>query len=204
MKKIHFVAIVFLLTGIFTGCVPKVETSKSINYLRLSEVTVEPFEKPVFDTVKIKNISGADYIFHRDFIYSYKEGFYNRYAFHKWHETVANQIENLLFVALKKSNLFKNALSKNSIGKANYLLEAEIFTFEQILLDNMSLVKVEMNINLIDAKSDKIIASKMFASKIETKKATAESALFGYNKAMTQIVNEIFLWLKEIGKKGKI
>jgi ABC-type uncharacterized transport system auxiliary subunit len=187
---------------IINGCMPKVETTKSINYLKLSYINVSAFEDPLFDTVKIKNVSGIDHIFTRDFVYCIDGGFYNRYAFHKWYDPVANQVEAILFIALKNSNLFKNVLSKDSKARFDYLLEPEIFAFEQTIAGDTSFIKVEININLIDTATDKVIASNLFSSKITTIEKNAESTLIAYNDAMFQIISELLLWIKGISKNG--
>lgn len=193
MRKI---SVLCLLITMLIGCMPKVEISRSVNYLRLAEVEVKTIENPIYDTIKIKSVQGVDYIFTRDFIYSDGKGVYNKYAFHRWQEPVSKQFEHMLFVAIRKSNLFKNVLSKNSEAHYRYLLETEVLKFEQIISDNISKVIVEINVNLIDAKTDNIVSSKIFKSASNVAQIDAKGALEGYNKAVELVINEMVEWLK--------
>jgi len=64
MRKL---SILFLVVTVLIGCMPKVEISKSIDYLRLTEVKVKTLENPIYDTIKIKSIQGVELHLHKGF-----------------------------------------------------------------------------------------------------------------------------------------
>ncbi len=184
--------ILLFLTILITGCEVLPEPVKSTNSLRLDEVNVKKFQT-INKIISIKIIDSIAYANSTKFIYKKDDGIYDKYAYSVWDERLSSMIEKLLISSIKSSNLFKNALSTQSISNYDYILEVSIDKFEHDISCNC--VNVWLSLNLIDTKTKISIANQSFKTQKITKSVDANGALTAYNEALEEIINSILEWL---------
>jgi len=191
--------LVFITVALFiSGCSLKPTPLPQSNDLRLQLVELERQSNRDLGVLKIEKPKGVSYIYSRDFIYSDGEGFYNRYAYHRWAEPLANQLEILMSFSLQKLGIFQAVTTSSSKVSHCYILESSVQNFEHIINDKESKVMVQVEFKLIDTNTRILIDTKSFTIKKKTATKDAKGALNAYNEASVELMNQVASWLLKI------
>lgn len=138
--------------------------------------------------------TNMDYVLGNNKIYSYTQA--------QWSNTPNRSISLELLKNIRKTNLFKYTQNAKTRSKSDLLLETNIEDFLQYYNADLSVSysNVIMNFTLIDLRTNNVIASKTLKSKVQTKSIDAEGGSEALNKALSNILNEINIWLEDTCK----
>jgi len=133
---------------------------------------------------------------------SYGEGDFKQYTFREsqWAESPNRAVTSEILSYIDSSNLFKNVQISKSRSKNTLLLETNIADFMQYFSadEKSSYSNVSIVLTLIDTKSNRVLASKSFSSRVEVKELSAEGGVVALNKALRSVVVESAEWLSDI------
>lgn len=124
------------------------------------------------------------------------------YTQSQWQETPNHAITAYMYNEIKESAVFGSVLSSRSVSKSDMILEINIEEFMQ----HYSSDKKELYANavialtLIDAKTNSIIATKTFKSKVNSKKLNADGGVEALSSALSNILEKNIEWLGGVCK----
>lgn len=133
---------------------------------------------------------------------NYVVGKHKQYPFSKarWSTPVNQMVSFHLTNMINQLDIFKSVQSYKSITKDDYILQSNIIDFKQYFSEDLksSYVKAVVQISLIDNYTNKIIDSKTFTSKIDTKTLDSYGGVQSLNKALLEILKDSSLWIRDI------
>ena len=134
----------------------------------------------------------------------YGEGDFKQYTFREsqWAESPNRAITSEFLAYIKNSNLFKNVQISKSRSKNGLLLETNIVDFMQYFSadEKSSYSNVSIVLTLIDTKSNSVLATQSFSSRVEAKELSAEGGVVALNAALKSVVIEGGEWLAGVCK----
>lgn len=197
--KIIFISIILF---IFVGCTtikPHVtefrvitkdaQTKSSANSCREKSLKISQ----AFSSASLLSLN-MDYTESDNKIFSYSQS--------HWQESPSSFITLELFKSIRDSAMFKSVHSFKSRVKSDYILELDIEEFMQFYTKDMSgsYVNVVLNISLIDTKTNSVVSTSKFTSKIDTKTADANGGVEALSKALDEIISKNIEWLDGVCK----
>ncbi len=126
-----------------------------------------------------------------------QNGLSNAYAYHFWGDLPSNFYRFVLLSKFEQSGIFKSLVGQSSGILADFILEARLDSFEQILKQNENYAKISLSLNLIDAKKNQILSHKNFKVKENIDKNDIELVLKAFNKALNNLTKDIVFWVGE-------
>jgi cholesterol transport system auxiliary component len=196
MKLILIVMYVFLLSGCTT-------TKPSITEYRVVAKTFKA--QGVVDSCKEKSLKIAqafsssslmslkmDYVQEESKIFSYSQA--------RWNESPNHSVTMEILKEIRDSKLFKNVQISKSRSKNSWILETNIEDFLQYYSDDLkeSYSNVVIILTLIDSKSNNVISTKTFSSKIKSETLNAEGGVKALNIALSSILEQNIEWLNGV------
>lgn len=127
-------------------------------------------------------------------IFSYSES--------QWQESPNSFITSELFKNIRDSALFKSVHSFKTRVKSDFVLEIDVEEFMQFYTKDMSssYVNVIINASLVDTKTNNVISTSKFISKIDTKTADASGGVEAISTALDEIISKNIEWLGGVCK----
>ncbi|MCK4973694.1 MAG: membrane integrity-associated transporter subunit PqiC [Sulfurimonas sp.] len=196
MKKILILLSIVLLSGCVT-------TKPSITEYRVVAKTSKA--QSVVDGCKEKSLKIAqafsssslmslkmDYVQEESKIFSYSQA--------HWNESPNHSVTKEILKKIRDSKLFKNVQISRSRSKNSWILETNIEDFLQYYSEGLkdSFAKVIISLTLIDSKTNSVIATKTFNSKVNTNTLDAEGGVEALNKALSDILTQNIEWLNGV------
>ncbi|MCK4875267.1 MAG: membrane integrity-associated transporter subunit PqiC [Sulfurimonas sp.] len=196
MKKILILLSIVLLSGCVT-------TKPSITEYRVVAKTSKV--QSVVDGCKEKSLKIAqafsssslmslkmDYVQEESKIFSYSQA--------HWNESPNHSVTKEILKKIRDSKLFKNVQISRSRSKNSWVLETNIEDFLQYYSEGLkdSFAKVIISLTLIDSKTNSVIATKTFNSKVNTNTLDAEGGVEALNKALSDILTQNIEWLNGV------
>lgn len=196
MKKILILLSIVLLSGCVT-------TKPSITEYRVVAKTSKA--RSVVDGCKEKSLKIAqafsssslmslkmDYVQEESKIFSYSQA--------HWNESPNHSVTKEILKKIRDSKLFKNVQISRSRSKNSWILETNIEDFLQYYSEGLkdSFAKVIISLTLIDSKTNSVIATKTFNSKVNTNTLDAEGGVEALNKALSDILTQNIEWLNGV------
>ena len=196
MKKILILLSIVLLSGCAT-------TKPSITEYRVVAKTSKV--QSVVDGCKEKSLKIAqafsssslmslkmDYVQEESKIFSYSQA--------HWNESPNHSVTKEILKKIRDSKLFKNVQISRSRSKNSWVLETNIEDFLQYYSEGLkdSFAKVIISLTLIDSKTNSVIATKTFNSKVNTNTLDAEGGVEALNKALSDILTQNIEWLNGV------
>ncbi len=196
MKKILILLSIVLLSGCVT-------TKPSITEYRVVAKTSKA--RSVVDGCKEKSLKIAqafsssslmslkmDYVQEESKIFSYSQA--------HWNESPNHSVTKEILKKIRDSKLFKNVQISRSRSKNSWVLETNIEDFLQYYSEGLkdSFAKVIISLTLIDSKTNSVIATKTFNSKVNTNTLDAEGGVEALNKALSDILTQNIEWLNGV------
>ncbi|MFV0480827.1 MAG: hypothetical protein ACK5LP_02465 [Campylobacteraceae bacterium] len=198
MKALHVtVFTIFIL--IFAGCAikPNVETINTYNLaidtLGAKEVTQVCSNR----SISISMPKGVLGIHDTKIYYSRFDGEFQPYSASYWAELPALSIRRAFVYNLTNSNIFSSVTQGNFANKDGYLLDSNVFLFEQKIKDENSFVNFGIIFTLIDTKTREVVVNKEILIKKDTPSLNAKGAVLAFNEALKDMNSELNLWLKK-------
>ncbi len=196
MKKILILLGIVLLSGCAT-------TKTSITEYRVVAKTSKA--QSVVDGCKEKSLKIAqafsssslmslkmDYVQEESKIFSYSQA--------HWNESPNHSVTMEILKEIRDSKLFKNVQISRSRSKNSWILETNIEDFLQYYSEGLkdSFAKVIISLTLIDSKTNSVIATKTFSSKINTNSLDAEGGVEALNRALSDVLTQNIEWLNGV------
>lgn len=124
------------------------------------------------------------------------------YSQAQWQESPNNFIPAELYKSIRDSAQFKSVHSSKSRVKSDYVLEIDIEEFMQFYTKNMSssYVNIIINLSLVDAKTNIVISTNKFISKVDTKTTDASGGVEALSTALDEIILKNAEWLDGVCK----
>ena len=196
MKKILILLSIVLLSGCVT-------TKPSITEYRVVAKTSKA--QSVVDGCKEKSLKIAqafsssslmslkmDYVQEESKIFSYSQA--------HWNESPNHSVTKEILKKIRDSKLFKNVQISRSRSKNSWILETNIEDFLQYYSEGLkdSFAKVIISLTLIDSKTNSVVATKTFSSKVNTNSLDAEGGVEALNRALSDVLTQNIEWLNGV------
>ena len=129
----------------------------------------------------------------------YVLGDYERDAFtqSQWAESPNSAITNRILSMLQNSKIFSTVQVSKSRTQSDLFLETNIEDFAQYFSkdEKKSYVKVIITMTLLDTNTKKILASKTFEKRVDSKSIDAQGGVVALNSALVSILLESQKWM---------
>ena len=127
-------------------------------------------------------------------IYSYSQA--------KWNNSPNQEITSQTLKVLRDSEIFKYTQNSKSRSTSDLILEINIVDFMQYYNKDIteSNANVVISLTLIEAKSNKVVASKTFSAREEVQALNASGGVKGLDIALDDVLNQGVEYLSEICK----
>ena len=197
MKNKTTLCLLALLIGI-TGCVTKKLPPVSLYTLNpdLSAIKVSKEREGEAKILMLSRISSTQPFTSTDLLYSNTQLARNSYAYSRWSSPSTDMLLWVFEEALEKSGQYKAVVPYSSRAQADLLLESTLFDFSHHINKNGSSEGVlKVSFKLIESKTRRVVASRMFVSRVPAASSNAPAAVSALNKAATNVILELLDWL---------
>ena len=163
---------------------------------RLEEVALRA---PRFDSLEIAmvhptRLTNSSNIFYLDAGHRQQP-----YSYSRWYETVDTMLENKLLLAIERANVAKTVVGKISGATTSWRLEIAVFDFIQDFTQKeRSKARVSLLATLLDNRSKKVVAAKLFTKEIPSPSDDARGGVEALNEATDEVVREMIGWLSSL------
>ena len=113
------------------------------------------------------------------------------YAHNRWVDTPAHMLAPLLVEALAQSGAFRAVLRAPSPAAADLRLESELVRLQQDFSAQPSRVQLTLRAQLLDAKADKVLATRLFDALETAPSEDARGGAIAANRALARVLGEI-------------
>lgn len=143
------------------------------------------------DTLLVSKTTGSTNLQTQNMLYVTRRYELEPFASHQWSAPPAQMFYPLLVQSLQNSKHFHAVVTPPFPGKDNLQLTTQLTTLQQDFLSNPSVIKMAVNAELIDAKDDKVIATKRFSATVKTSQNNPYGGVMAANRATQQILQQI-------------
>jgi len=127
--------------------------------------------------------------------FSYSPVEQGEYQNSQWSNDVGMLLQGILVETLSRSGLFKAVLSYNSSVEEDYRLESTLFAFSHSIRGPYSYAVVSIQFDLIDTQNGRLIKSRRFSYREDTKTTDAQGYVEATNRIMTKLSRDLLQWL---------
>lgn len=122
------------------------------------------------------------------------------YSQSQWQESPNDLITLEILKSIRDSRLFKSVQPSKSRGKNDFVLESSIEEFMQFYSKDLkhSYVKAVISFTLIDSRTNRVVESKTFNSKVDAKTPNAQGGVEALNIALSEIIFQNIEWLNGV------
>jgi len=199
MIRIYFtILFAFLLVGCSTVKPAVVEYKIAVKSLDFDSLSTGCRDKSLkvsqaFSSSSLMSLQ-MKYIEDNHKIYAYTQA--------EWTNSVNQEISSQLIKVLRESKLFKHAQTSKSRSRSELILETNIDDFMQYYTKDLmaSYAKVGISLSLIDTKTNRVISSESFSSKVDVKSLDALGGVQGLDLALRDVLGQSMKFLNEVCK----
>ncbi len=116
------------------------------------------------------------------------------YAKNKWAETPANLFKPLMIKTLRDTHHFRAVTTSQNVAQYQYVLNTRIIELRQVFSGCTSYVVFRLNVEIVNAKTRKIIASREFRSTHMAYARTPYAGVLAANKCVADVLNELAIF----------
>jgi len=186
--------IILLIFLIFlNACAIKEDKTRNLS-LRSDEKSFEFSTTPSNKSLKILNPYALNSLNSNQILYV-QDGIVRAYAYHFWQDTPLNLCRFVFLNKLEQSKIFTALSTQNSTLKSDFVLESRLDNFEELIIKKQKFAFISLSFNLIDTKTNSLIAHKKISSKININKDDIDTILNAFDTAINSVGNELVLWL---------
>ena len=151
--------------------------------------------------IQIAPVRGSAAFTGTDILYTDTRLSQHSYAYSRWRDTPVRAMQNVLEVALGKSDLFRAVLPPTSVSGADFLVESTLLEFGHFLAeDGHSTGVVRMRFYLIDNTSRRVVASRELVARMPVATPDARNATAAINQAALRVASDLVAWLGAVMK----
>lgn len=124
------------------------------------------------------------------------------YSQSQWQESPNDSITSQLLKNIREAGIFSSVETSKSRSKSSLILETNIEEFMQFFSKDMktSYAYVAISLALIDSKTNSVIATKTFSSRVDAKTLDAQGGVEALNSALSKTVSQNIEWLNGVCK----
>jgi cholesterol transport system auxiliary component len=190
----YFLLAVFLVLSLgLTACFGPTTMPANTQY-RLSAVSNLQLPKKRASNIAIMKPLASSPLNSQAMIY--RQGLVSgEFSYHQWQAPVPEMLQNQIIQALIKANLFHAVVPAQFYAESQYLLKTELMDFEQIFAPGGSYFLVKINVSLLAAKNNQIIAQKLFQVSQPAAAQGPEAGVIAANLATERFLNQLINFL---------
>jgi len=128
--------------------------------------------------------------------YSYSPSERGVYQNSQWSNNSAKLIQGNIIQCLEHSQIFRAVLPYESTAGEDYRLESSIFDFSHYVRGVASYAKVSIQLSLIDTYTGRLIKTKRFSYRENTKTTDAKGYVEATQRAMGRLSKDLVAWLR--------
>ncbi len=117
------------------------------------------------------------------------------FALNKWAAPPAEMMMNVIVSRLRESNYFHSVVASPFSGHSDYDLKSKLISLRQEFLKKTSVVRIVMQVDVIDSHTNKVIASQNFQAVDEAPLNNPYSGVMAANRAAQTISKQIALFV---------
>lgn len=155
---------------------------------------VESADRPLCRALRVSALRSAPGYGSERMVYVRQPHKIEFFAFHKWADTPANMLYNLLLSGLEKSGRFGLVTPANGGGEGTPRLEAELLRLRQHFSGRNSRLELSVRARLFN--SERIVDVRLFQIE-EDAGEDPESGVEAANRAGQRLVDQVIGWLNE-------
>ncbi len=135
-----------------------------------------------------------DYSLPKNRVFSYSQA--------QWKESPNHLVTKEILKKIRAAKLFKDTQVSKSRSKNSWILETNIEDFMQYYEDDLkkSYSSIVINFTLVDSKTNLVIATKTFSSKVDAKSLDADGGVEALNLALNNVLSQSNDWLNGVCK----
>ena len=124
------------------------------------------------------------------------------YSASLWATAPSRAVTSEFLSLIRDSKLFKSVQISKSRSRNDFILEINIEDFMQYFNENSthSYSNVVVSLSLINTRTNNVIASEKFMSKVDVTSLDASGGVRGLNKALAEVLSESNIWLSQVCK----
>lgn len=193
MRAILIILALFFLSGCTTMKPSIAQYSIVIDDLNTKSSALGCKEK----SLKISNTFSSSSLASHTMEYMESDNRVFAYTQSQWQESPRDMVESALLKGIRESELFNSVHPSKSRIKSTLMLETNIEEFMQFFSEDLkeSHVKVILNLSLIDAKTNSVLRSETFRSRVETKSLDAKGGTEAFRSSLSEIISQNIEWL---------
>jgi cholesterol transport system auxiliary component len=127
----------------------------------------------------------------------------NYYAFNQWADTPARLLHRIMVENLDKSGQWSAVLQIPSALQAQYRLDCDNLILEQQFFSRPSRVRLALRAQIIETKSQRILASRYFEYLEDAPTDDAYGGVLAANHAAAKLLSEMADWLDTVVTEPK-
>lgn len=195
------ILLIFLVLG-FTSCSTKVPVAikyKVSPKVDLSHLVRNENSRCKEHTLKVMQAFSSSMLMSKEMHYVVDSNKIYPYSVAQWAKTPSRIVSDEYYMMLRDINIFKSTQNSKSRTKAFWLLEIRLEDFMQYYENDntISYANVSINLILLDSKTSKVVATKIFHSKVDVDTMDANGGVLGLNKALANVLSQGAFWLAE-------
>jgi cholesterol transport system auxiliary component len=179
-----------------SGCAMKEAPPMNYYSLKISDVPVVTHSKYRNKVLKVSYPKPLTEKLTDKISFSYSSSDRGVYQNSQWSNTLENLIEGNIITALQQSRLFKAVLPYSSTAGVDLRLESMIYDFSHHVRGDASYAVVSIEFALIDTYTGKLIKTKRFSYREDTRTTDAKGYVEASNKILHRLGVDLITWLK--------
>jgi cholesterol transport system auxiliary component len=188
----------FLIVSLFvlSGCAMKEASPLKVYTLDAGTVAPVSYSSHRSQTIKVSYPQTLKDKLTNGMSYSYSSSERGEYENSQWSNNTGKLIQGNIIQILVQSRIFKAVLPYASTAGEDLRLESTVFDFSHHVRGKASYAIVSIQFNLINTDSGKLIKTKRFVYKENTKTIDARGYVEATNRAMTRLSMDLTGWLR--------
>ena len=200
--KFLYTSFLFAVLFILTACSIKPETTEITTYSLNSNRENIKIDKDEFcadKLLRISSLKGSAGINNTRIYYSKPNNEFQPYLKSYWVEAPSISLMRLIYLDIVSNNIFSSVTQNIGLFREDYVLNNEIFSYEQKFDENgNSFSEIGAIFAIVDVKNKTTISTKEFVIKKNTPTNDAKGAVFAFNEAANELSKEVSVWLKSL------
>ena len=124
------------------------------------------------------------------------------YSASLWSTAPSRAVTSEFLTLIRDSKLFKSVQISKSRSRNDFILELSIEDFMQYFNEDSShsYSNVVVSLSLINTRTNTVVASETFMSKVDAPSLDASGGVEGLNKALAEVLGQSNVWLSKVCK----
>ena len=187
-----------VVTGLFvlSGCSMKEATAIKVYTLNAGSVAPVSYSNHRGQTIKVSYPQALKDKMTNKMSYSYSLSERGQYQDSRWANNLGQLLQGNIIEILSQSRIFKAVVPYSSTAGEDLRLESTIFDFSHHVRGESSYAMVSIQFNVIHTDSGKLIRTKRFTYRENTRTLDARGYVEATNKIMARLGRDLLVWLR--------